>query len=294
MGGRPLSTTVSALPSWRRSWELHAGPTPVDVEWHYNVLDMFLPLRDIWRAMQLPLLLDERHRVLEEIDRRLRLRFGLPGPWLRLDPTSQLVLGMVGGRTYEAVTLRAFEALIWRFRSWDRVRDAPVAALRGTIAPVTFAEVKAGRLKAALRAITALRGCLLLDFLGTWPVDEALAWLERLPGVGRKTAAATLNFSTLRMQALVIDTHHLRVLRRLGLVGWRSDALDAYGRIVPYLPASWAAEDLDTHHQLMKALGQRICRHAKPICRDCPLQDLCRTAGAQSSRPGPEPDHSVL
>ena len=61
-----------------------------------------------------------------------------------------LVLGMVGGRTYEAVSLRSFEALVGRFGAWDKVRDAPVAELYDVIQAVTFAEVKARRIKAAL------------------------------------------------------------------------------------------------------------------------------------------------
>ncbi|NIA69790.1 endonuclease III [Pelagibius litoralis] len=225
--------------------------------------------------MQLALDIDGRHRVLEEIHRRLRLRFGRPGPWRLLDPMSQLVLGLVGGRTYGAVSLGAFEALADRFASWEQVRDAPEASLYETIAAVTFADVKAGRIKASLRMITEARGALTLDFLQYWRVDQALAWLERLPGVGRKTAAATLNLSTLRMKALVIDTHHLRVLRRLGLAGRRADAREAYDRILPYLPAAWGAEDMDVHHQLMKVLGQQICSHGLPCCGNCPLNSIC-------------------
>jgi adenine-specific DNA glycosylase len=115
-------------------------------------------------------------------------------------------------------------------------------------------------------------------------VDQALIWLERLPGVGRKVAAATLNFSTLRRAALVIDTHHLRVLRRLGLIDRRAGTVEAYDRLVPLLPGGWTAADLDEHHQLMKALGQTNCRHAFPICRRCPLRDLCPTAAAGPGR----------
>ena len=57
-----------------------------------------------------------------------------------------------------------------------------------------------------------------LDFLGDHPVEQGLRWLEEIYGVGRKIAAATLNFSTLRKRAMVVDTHVLRVLRRFGFV----------------------------------------------------------------------------
>lgn len=228
--------------------------------------------------MQLALPMVEQRQILEQLDGRLRARFGRPAPHLQFDPVSQLVLGMVGGRTYEADSRRAFETLIHRFRRWENVRDGRLGDIRDAIQAVTYAEAKAGRLKAALRTITAARGRLTLDFLQSWTVEEALLWLECLPGVGRKTAAATLNFSTLRMKALVIDTHHLRVLRRLGLVGPRVVLPNAYDRIVPHLPAAWTADDFDDHHELMKRLGQTICHHGDPACRDCPLSDLCPSA----------------
>ena len=228
--------------------------------------------------MQLALPIDDRHRILAALDRGLRAHFGPPEPFWPLDPVSQLVLGVIGGRTYGAVSQQALLALAERFCAWDWVRDAPVAEIRKAIQVVTFPDAKAGHLKAALQAITAARGGLTLDFLGALAVDEALAWLERLPGVGRKTAAATLNFSTLLRRALVIDTHHLRVLQRWGLVGPRADARKAYGRVVPYLPVRWTADDFSDHHRLVKVLGQRICRHARPLCGHCPVRGLCPSA----------------
>ena len=184
-------------------------------------------------------------------------------------------MGMIGGRTREAESRAAFEALRDRFGDWEVVRDAPPRAVYATIAPVNFAEVKALRLQSALHAITTLRGRIELDFLGELPVDTALAWLERLPGVGRKVSAATLNFSTLRMRALVVDTHHLRVVRNLGLTRPHANYEEAYRRLMPRLPAQWGAAELDDHHQLMKALGQTVCRSEAPSCDACPLRDLC-------------------
>lgn len=238
--------------------------------------------------MQLLLDLDERPRRLAEIHRRLQRHFGPLGRFLQLDPVSQLVMGLVGGRTRTAVSKAAFEALLGRFGHWEAVRDAPVGEIQRVIQDVTFAELKAPRLKATLTAITGAHGGLTLEGLGCMALEDALAWLERLPGVGRKVAAATLNFSTLRKPALVIDTHHLRVLRRLGFLGGRDNLKQAYDRVMPLLPPDWRAADLDEHHQLMKLLGQTNCRHRTPLCQSCPLQDLCPSAsgGHERGRPG--------
>jgi endonuclease-3 len=236
--------------------------------------------------MQLALVLDDRSRTLADIHQRLQRRFGRLGPFLQLDPISQLIMGIVGGRTHGEVSKAAFEALLARFGRWEAARDASVDEIRGTIRAVTYAELKAPRLKATLEAITAICGRLTLDVLDSLTVDEALVWLERLPGVGRKAAAATLNFSTLRKAALVIDTHHLRVLHRLDLVARRSSLEQAYDRLMPVLPAGWTAADLEEHHQLVKTLGQTICRHTDPRCRRCPLHDLCPTGRERAAAAG--------
>ena len=225
--------------------------------------------------MQLLFAFDDGAATFAEIHCRLRARFGRQGPWRLPDPVSQLALGIIGGRTRGTVSLLALDALMSQFGSWEAVRDAPYVIVRNEIVRVTFAEDKARYLQAALRQLTAQRGGLDLAFLESWPVNTALEWLERLPGVGRKVSAATLNFSRLRMKALVIDTHHLRVMKRLGLVRPKAGIGEAYRQIVPRLPARWIAADFDDHHQLVKSLGQTICRHDIPDCADCPLRDLC-------------------
>ena len=235
--------------------------------------------------MQLGLGFDDRTSTLAEIHRRLRRRFGARGLVRRLDPVSQLVLSLIGGRTRGEVSASAFEALHRRFGDWAVVRDASADQIETVIRTVTFAEIKAPHLKAALAVITETQGELTLDGLASLSVEGALAWLERLPGVGRKVAAATLNFSTLRMRALVIDTHHLRVLERLAFVGGHGSLTRAYDRVMPLLPSAWSAADLDAHHQLMKRLGQTVCRHHRPLCHRCPLQDLCPTAPGYGHRP---------
>lgn len=181
--------------------------------------------------------------------------------------------------------MAAFEALLMRFGCLEAVRDAPVAKIFETIFMVTFAEVKAPRIKTALNTVTSMCGRLTLDGLDRRAVEDALVWLERLPGVGRKVAASTLNLSTLRKVALVIDTHHLRILKRLQFVGRRSDARRAYDQVMPLLPLDWSANDFAEHHQLMKILGQKICRHGTAICLQCPLNDLCPAASACCKTP---------
>ncbi|MEO1140498.1 MAG: hypothetical protein AAFW87_13700 [Pseudomonadota bacterium] len=242
--------------------------------------------RVYFSSMQLVLDLDDRTRVLAQIHHRLKSHFGCPIDHQQLDPVSQLVMSLIGGKTRGAVSLAAYMRLWTRFRSWEAVRDGPVALIEECIAGVTFADVKAPRLKTALQMITHEQGALTLAVLEPMSVYEAHQWLERLPGVGRKVAAATLNFSTLRKRTLVVDTHHLRVLIRLKFIADRATIARAYDHVMPLLPSMWQAGDLDKHHSLMKRLGQTICLHGAPFCPDCPLRTRCPAGLNEPTNPG--------
>lgn len=242
--------------------------------------------------MQLALRLDNRPHRLQVIHKHLQRRFGDQGPFLRLDPVSHLVMGLIGVRTHSAVSKAASLRLAAHFGSWERVRHASVGDIQRIIGAVTFSDRKAVHLKAALAMIEHANGRFCLENLRPMSVADGLAWLERLPGVGRKVAAVTLNFSTLCKPALVIDTHHLRVLRRLGLVGGGARIRQAYDTIMPLLPPDWQAVAFDEHHQLMKTLGQSYCRHARPVCRACPLKHLCPSPSSQDA-PGTGSDRQA-
>lgn len=211
----------------------------------------------------------------EAIDERLRAAHGDPPARLRLDPVSQLVLSSLGSRTRGEVAMAAFLALREHFRGWVALGEAPAVSILPLIREVTFAEDKAARLPTALRSIRHRRGSLDLGFLGTWPVEAACSWLECLPGVGPKVGAAVVNFSTLRLRALVVDGHHCRVAVRLGLLPPGADFTTAHRRLLRAAPDAWGAARLDDHHQLMKRHGQTVYRPTRPACGRCALWSLC-------------------
>jgi endonuclease-3 len=161
-----------------------------------------------------------------------------------------------------------------RFGTWENLRDSPLAEIEDALRDITFPEQKAVQLKASLEQITARYGSLTLDFLAKYRTDKIRAWLEQFPGVGPKTSAAVVNFSTLRRPAMCVDSHHLRVTQRLGLTP-RADAATTEERLMRLVPETWTAEMLDEHHQLIKQLGQKICTFAEPRCSECPLLKLC-------------------
>ena len=93
--------------------------------------------------------------------------------------------------------------------------------------------------------------------------------LERLPGVGRKTANVVLN-TAFGEPTIAVDTHIFRVANRLKLaVGKSPEAVETgLMRAVP------EAFRLDAHHWLILH-GRYVCKARKPECWRCPVADLC-------------------
>lgn len=210
---------------------------------------------------------------------RLCAAYGCPIPYFHtLGPLGELVSSLLSHRTRNAESGRAFKQLRQQFPTWAAVRDAPTADVAAAVAACTWPELKAPNLQSVLRAVTEQRGGLgedALDFLADLSVPEARAWLERLPGVGPKTSAAVLSFSTLRRPALPVDSHHHRVAVRLGLIPAAVSVGPSHELLAAQLPADWSAQQVYDNHEALMLHGQRCCFHLNPACERCPVLDLC-------------------
>ncbi|MBK3404465.1 Fe-S cluster assembly protein HesB [Methylorubrum populi] len=213
-----------------------------------------------------------------EIYRRLCGVYECPIPYFHsLDPLSELISSLLSHRTRNADSGRAFKALRARWPDWAMVEEAGVAEIEETIRGVTWPELKAPRIKAVLSAVRDRVGSLTLDFLAAMSVDEARGWLEAIPGIGPKTSAAVLSFSTLRMPALPVDSHHHRVAQRTGLIGPKVDVGPSHAVLRAQLPDDWSAQALYDNHEVLMLHGQRVCFHRSPACDRCVLLDICPT-----------------
>lgn len=220
---------------------------------------------------------------LPRLHATLLARYGQPAPRVVRDPLSQLIYSLLASRTKTEDSDTVMRGLQARYATWDEFRDAPLAEVEQAIAGVTFPEVKASRIKAALMGITARYGSLTLDFLAKYRTEKIREWLEGFEGVGAQVSAAVVNFSTLRRRALCVDANHLRVTQRLALTP-RADAAMTETRLMRLVPDDWDAVMLDEHHSLVKLHAQTLCTFAEPKCKACPLLETCpagkRTVGA--------------
>jgi endonuclease-3 len=215
---------------------------------------------------------------LEELHERLLAVYGPPTPREVWDPLTQCIYSLLASRTKTETTDAVLRALHVRFGSWDRLRAAPVAEIEDAIRPVTFPERKAVQLKTALEEIQRRCGVMSLEFLRRYRTEKIRAWLEGFDGIGVRASAAVVNFSTLRRRAMCVDSHHLRIAQRLGLVSKSADARETEARLMEMAPAEWSAEQLDEHHLLVKVHGQRRCTTVEPRCAGCPLREICPTS----------------
>jgi endonuclease-3 len=223
------------------------------------------PHRTLARRLKIPT--PQRMRELRDA---LRSYYGVPHNEPHQAPLDELVLTVLSQNTNDRNRDVAYARLRDRFPDWEAVAHAPGAQVEEAIRPGGISKVKAGRIKAMLGAIEAERGSLDLGFLAEAPREEALAYLERLPGVGRKTAACVLLFSFGRPE-LPVDTHVHRVASRLGLLRPRAPFDEAHDVM---RAATDPADVFELHVNLIRH-GRRLCSARAPACSECPLLEIC-------------------
>jgi len=124
-----------------------------------------------------------------------------------------------------------------------------------------------GLYNAKAKNVIALSRMLIDEFGGEVPADRVA--LERLPGVGRKTANVVMNVA-FGAETFAVDTHIFRVGNRTGLARGKTPlAVElVLDRVTPQ------PFRLHAHHWLILH-GRYICKARRPECWRCPVADLC-------------------
>jgi endonuclease-3 len=216
--------------------------------------------------------LHHKRAVIPALD-ALRRRFGRPRRTRRFAPLEELILTVLSQNTNDGNRDRAFASLVAAFPAWGLVARAPVRTVERAIRTGGLARTKSRVIQAILRRIEAERGGFDLGFLRTIPLDEAHAWLRSFRGVGDKTAACVLLFSCGR-PAFPVDTHILRVSRRLGWIPRHASPAEAHRRLAAVIPKR---RYFEAHVNLI-TLGRRLCKPRNPRCPECPLAAGCPSA----------------
>ena len=126
------------------------------------------------------------------------------------------------------------------------------------------------------RNLIGMARTLVEDFDGVVP--DRMEALLTLPGVARKTANVVLGVCFGLAEGVVVDTHVLRISRRLGLTA-KGDPVKVERDLVAVLPRStW----IGFSHRII-GLGRTVCDARKPRCDACHLLDLCPRIGVAES-----------
>lgn len=107
------------------------------------------------------------------------------------------------------------------------------------------------------------------DFDGVMP--DNVEDLQKLPGVGRKTANVIASV-VFNLPAMAVDTHVFRVSERIGLTTNSKNPLQTEKELLKYIPENLVAK---AHHWLILH-GRYICVARKPKCDECGLTQWCR------------------
>jgi len=142
----------------------------------------------------------------------------------------------------------------------QKIADLGVEGLEQHIKSIGLYRTKA-------KNVVALSEILLKEHGGEVPRSREA--LERLPGVGRKTANVVLN-TAFGEPTVAVDTHIFRVANRTGLAPGK-DVVTVENRLLKFTPPEYLK---NAHHWLILH-GRYVCLARKPGCPQCLIRDLC-------------------
>lgn len=176
------------------------------------------------------------------------------------DPFELLVATRLSAQCTDARVNMVTPALFERFKGIDAFADADVDEVGEYIKSCGLYKTKA---KDLVRMAQQLRE----SFNSTVP--DTIEELTTLSGVGRKTANLIVG-DVYGKPAVVVDTHCIRITRRLGLHS-EKDA----GKIEKILKQLLPPEESNDFCHRLVLFGREICTARSPKCDACPLNDFC-------------------
>jgi endonuclease-3 len=201
----------------------------------------------------------------QEIFRRFRAANPHPRTELRYATPFELLVAVVLSAQATDKSVNAATATLFQdFNTPKKIVELGVAGVENCIRSIGLFRTKA-------RNLVALSRILIEEHGGEVPASREA--LERLPGVGRKTANVVLN-TAFGQPTVAVDTHIFRVANRTGLAPGK-DVRSVEEKLLKLTPAEFLK---DAHHWLILH-GRYVCLARKPGCPQCLIRDLCEFKG---------------
>ncbi|MFL6750331.1 MAG: endonuclease III [Sphingomicrobium sp.] len=210
-----------------------------------------------------------------------RLAESNPAPETELEyvnPYTLLVAVALSAQATDVGVNKATRKLFAEVKTPEQMLELGEEGLKQHIKTIGLYNMKARNVMAAARILVE-------EFRGEVPQDREK--LEKLPGVGRKTANVVLNVA-FGQPTIAVDTHIFRVGNRTGLAPGKTP-LAVELKLERSVPEPFVTH---AHHWLILH-GRYICKARTPECWRCPVADLCayqpktpapKSKGAQAAR----------
>ena len=179
------------------------------------------------------------------------------------DPYQLLVAVILSAQCTDKRVNVTTKRLFSKVKSPEDIMAMGLAALENEIRDCGLFRNKAKNILAACQMLCT-------EFGGQVPDDFDA--LQRLPGVGRKTANVVMSVA-FHHPAIAVDTHVFRIANRLQLATGTTPLAVEQGLMKNIPKEKWS----DAHHWLIWH-GRKICKARKPACDICPLAPVCPSA----------------
>jgi endonuclease-3 len=178
------------------------------------------------------------------------------------DPFELIVAVILSAQCTDKRVNMITPALMERFPDVSAMAKAEQSEILAYIRSCSYPNSKA-------RYLSQMSKMLVSKFDGKVPSDPAL--LQKLPGVGRKTANVVASV-VFNKPVLAVDTHVFRVSERIGLTRNARTPEKAENQLTRYIPTELIHK---AHHWLLLH-GRYICKSRTPLCSQCGLTDFCK------------------
>ncbi|MBL6785076.1 MAG: endonuclease III [Rickettsiales bacterium] len=178
-----------------------------------------------------------------------------------LNDFTLLVAIVLSAQATDVSVNKATKSLFEKYKTPDAILALGESGLKSYIKTIGLYNSKA-------KNVILLCEKLINEYNSVIPKD--LTELQKLPGVGRKTANVFLNCAY-GMLTMGVDTHVFRVSNRLGLTKAKN-TLESEKQLLKKIPDKYK---LHAHHWLILH-GRYICKARKPICNICKINQICK------------------
>ena len=168
---------------------------------------------------------------------------------------------MLSAQTTDKSVNAVTRVLFSRYQTLESLANAELSDIEDIIHSIGLYKNKASNLLGIAKKLVN-------DFDGVVPSDKDL--LQTLPGVGNKTAGV-IRAEIFKIPDLPVDTHILRITKRLGLADEKDDALQTELKLKKLIEKErW----IKSHHQLIH-FGRYFCTARNPECKKCKIVEIC-------------------